>query len=462
MFKIPGVLLCCAMFSLQVCAQARKDTTQFDLRIDGSQKFQPIDGIGVNVNTRSWNGTELQEAIELLHDSMNAAVWRVLAETVEKWEEENDDDDPFHFNWAYYDKLYETPKFQKVWDMVAYLNKRGITDKLMINFMGVVPKWMGEEVVKPEFEDEYIEMIVSFFYYGIKKKNLRISLISHMNEPDIRKEGPTVKPLQYASIFSKFIKRMQQVGLGDVRYVGPDVAGMNDGINNYMPEMMKDTTIMNNLAYIGLHSYAGSYAPVDSTINKSPYPEMNYWITEWNEWCNGCDDGKIGTYDYNYARKSVRHLIDLIENGASSCMVWEGYDSYYEHHAPSPFSYWGVLKFNKDSRTYTPRKHFYTISQVSRYLLPGSVRIGTTPSIDDFFVIAVQDSLKRVNILGVNLNNTPVHLNASLKNLQKIKGFRMSHTNESVNFETDADVKTRGGKLKATIPANSVFALTSY
>ena len=79
MFKIPGVLLCCAMFSLQVCAQAGKDTTQFDLRIDGSQKFQPIDGIGVNVNTRSWNGTELQEAIELLHDSMNAAVWRVVS-----------------------------------------------------------------------------------------------------------------------------------------------------------------------------------------------------------------------------------------------------------------------------------------------------------------------------------------------------------------------------------------------
>ena len=102
-----------------------------------------------------------------------ATIWRVIVETVEKWEDVNDNDDPFTFNWDYYNKLYDTPKFQKAWEMIRYLNQHGVTDKLMINFMGFAPKWMGIKVIEPQYEDEYVEMIVSFFYYAIKTKYLK-------------------------------------------------------------------------------------------------------------------------------------------------------------------------------------------------------------------------------------------------------------------------------------------------
>src|SRR6476619_22412 len=147
------------------------------LQIDGSKRYQQIDGIGINANTRSWTGKELEPALSLLLDSMHATLWRVIVETVEKWEDVNDNDDPFTFNWDYYNKLYETPKFQKAWDMIEYLNKHGITDKLMINFMGPVPEWMGKKTIKPEYEDEYVEMLVSFFYYAKNKHHLQFGLI---------------------------------------------------------------------------------------------------------------------------------------------------------------------------------------------------------------------------------------------------------------------------------------------
>ena len=168
------------------------------LKIDGSKKFQQIDGIGVNANTRSWNGEELKPALNLLIDSMHASIWRVIVETVYNWEDKNDNNDPFIFNWDYYNKLYETPKFRKAWDMIQYLNGRGITDNLMIDFMGPVPLWMGGKIVKEKYEDEYIEMLVSFFYYARNVKHLKIGLISIMNEPDIENEGPTVGAAQYA------------------------------------------------------------------------------------------------------------------------------------------------------------------------------------------------------------------------------------------------------------------------
>ena len=129
--------------------QAINKKKNVSLQIDGLKRFQQIDGIGINANTRSWNGKELQPALNLLLDSMHATIWRVIVETVEKWEDTNDNNDPFTFNWDYYNTLYETPKFQKAWDMIHYLNQRGITDKLMINFMGPVPEWMGGKTITP-------------------------------------------------------------------------------------------------------------------------------------------------------------------------------------------------------------------------------------------------------------------------------------------------------------------------
>ncbi len=73
-----------------------------------------------------------------------------------------------------------------------------------------------------------------------------------------------------------------------------------------------------------------------------------------------------------FAAESVDYLLDLLKHGAGAALAWEGYDSYYEHHAPSLFSYWGILGFDPKTKTYSPRKHFYAIQQVSKFISPGS------------------------------------------------------------------------------------------
>ena len=434
---------------------------EVSLQIDGSKRFQQIDGIGINANTSSWNGKELEPALELLLDSMHATLWRVIVETVEKWEDENDNDDPFKFNWAYYNKLYQTPKFRKAWDMIRYLNKRGITDNLMINFMGAVPLWMGGEIVKPQYEDEYIEMLVSFFYYAKNTEHLKIGLISLMNEPDIRKEGPTVKPAQYARLFKKFITRLNALGLGDIRQVAPDVAGMENGLNNYIPLLMKDPAVMAKIAHFGLHSYAGYYAPVDSALKHSRYPKSDFWVTEWNAWCNGCDDGKLGEYNYHFASKCVGFLLDLMKNGARAGFAWEGFDSYYEHHAPSPFSYWGMLGYEPKTKTYFPRKNFYAIQQVSNFVVPGSWQIAISRAGDSLQVLAFYDiKTKRVSIVGINQSSQGLSFNGSLKDLPAIDRLEQYHTDSIVNVHKDAEVSVTDKTFKAIIPAKCIFTLT--
>jgi len=133
--------------SIFVYGQAPGNLKNVSIQIDGATRFQQVDGFGLNANTRSWEGKELEPALNLLLDSANATVWRVIVETVYNWEDKNDNNDPFVFNWDYYNQLYSTPKYQKAWDMIGYLNKRGIIKNLMINFMGPIPLWMGGKIV---------------------------------------------------------------------------------------------------------------------------------------------------------------------------------------------------------------------------------------------------------------------------------------------------------------------------
>ncbi|MEP6844592.1 MAG: CehA/McbA family metallohydrolase [Panacibacter sp.] len=449
--------ICC----LPCISQSVDNNSTINIKIDGAKKLQQIDGIGVNANTRSWNGDELKPALNLLLDSMQATVWRVIVETVEKWEDVNDNDDPFIFNWDYYNKLYTTAKFEKAWVMIDYLNQHGITDNLMINFMGPVTEWMGKKTIKPAYEDEYVEMIVSFFYYARNTRHLQFGLVSPTNESDWHNEGPELNEVQYARLFRKLVDRMAALGMGDVRYVGPDPADMENGIKRYIPELMKDSVVMKKMAHFGLHSYGGYYANADSALKHSPYPNSSFWITEWNAWRDGLDDGKIGVYDYTFASQSIDFLLDLLQHGASASIAWEAYDSYYEHHAPSLFSYWGILGYDPKTKTYSPRKHFYAIQQVSKFVSPGSRQIGVSGKKDSLRVLAFIDSAShKLTITGINTSNNLINLECDLANLSSIDHFEMYHTNSTENLHRDADIKVSVQSFHINVPANSIFTLT--
>ncbi len=455
------------------CSFAQTGTIEkINLKVDGSKELQQVDGFGVNAHTHSWRGNELEPALELLLDSMNATIWRVIVETVVMWEDVNDNDNPFSFNWDYYNKLYETPKFKKVWGMLEYLNRHGITDKLMINFMGPVPSWMGMgdvvslkiggDIIEPKFEDEYVEMLLSFFIYAREEKHLKFGLVSLFNETDLNgKEGPKVGAQQYTRILHKLIVRMEKAGLGNVNFIAPDVADMTKGIKDYIPALMKDSVVMSKVAHFGLHSYGGYYADVNTALKNSANAETGFWITEWNAWRNGLDDGQIGLYGYSFASQCVEYLLDLIKNGASAALVWEAYDSYYEHHYPSPFSYWGILGYNPLTKTYSPRKHFYAISQVSRFVPPGSVQIAATAERNDLQVLAFHDlKAGKVVITGINKADHPVEMNVAFSGLPEIQNLEFYYTDSIKNLYREKDVEGSQNTFTQLLPAKCIFTFT--
>jgi len=453
-------------FSFSSWGQSAGRNSAVYLEIDGAKRSQQIDGFGVNANTRSWNGKELQPALDLLLDSMNATIWRVIVESVEKWEDVNDNADPFTFNWDYYNKLYETPKFQKAWDMIQYLNDHGITDNLMINFMGFAPQWMGIKVIEPAYEDEFVEMILSFYHYALKTRHLKFGLIAPTNESEHHNysEGPHLTATQHARIIRKLIDRMEKLGImGNIRIVAPDNANTTKALTEFIPALMKDPVVMSKIAHFGIHSYGGYYKGFREFLQTSAYPKSTFWVTEWNAWCNGCDEGKLGEYNYNFASKSVGYLLDLLKNGARAGIAWEGYDSYYEHHAPSLFSYWGFLGYEPKTKTYFPRKNFYAAQHVTRFVLPGSWQINVSDAPDSLSVLAFHDPVsKRVSVVGVNRKKSPVTLSGSLKNLPAVRKLEVYYTDNIKNMRKDIDINVKNRSFKTSIPADCIFTLTGF
>lgn len=74
------------------------------ISVNGSQKFQTIGALGVNINPNSWDNGKLKPALDMLIDKESVKTFRVAMDMID-WESTNDDSDPNHFNWNYYDPI---------------------------------------------------------------------------------------------------------------------------------------------------------------------------------------------------------------------------------------------------------------------------------------------------------------------------------------------------------------------
>jgi O-glycosyl hydrolase len=297
--------------------------------INGAQTNQVIDGFGVNINHRSWTNSELQPVLDALIDQGGFTLFRVVFDNTD-WEATNDNDDPDVMNWSYYNAVYGTPRFEKLWGIIGYLNQRGITNGVMLNFQGPGPQWMGGATLPPGYEDEWAEMIASLLVYARNTRHLQFSLVGPDNEPNEINQGVDVaNAAQYATMLHLLAQKLDTNGLSDVRFLGPDGAGTGTG---FMPELLNDPVVMGKVAHFSLHSYSGGgvfSTGVADFIRQSAYPDRTVWMTEFNVWCASCETGGVNTNSWTEFRGSAEYLLGHLANGVSAGLVWDGYDSFY-------------------------------------------------------------------------------------------------------------------------------------
>jgi hypothetical protein len=420
------------------------------LTVNGGQTFQTIDGLGVNVNSHSWNNGEAIPALDLLHDQLGATLYRVVYDMTD-WEATNDNIDPLTPDWTYYNALYSNGSFQELWGTLHYLNQKGVTGGITLSFMGRVPTWMGGSLINTTAEDEFVEMVSTLVYYARNTEHIQFSILDPINEPDWDGiEGPQVGAAQYTRLLHKLSDRLDAMGLSDIRFCGPNTAIIGAGVSTYMPALMGDPVVINKIDHFGLHDYSGSTGGADSAIRQSAYPTKNFWMTEVT---------------------NPVHVLSQLGQNASGIAIWDGFDSAYIHPtlhgasmvppndaSPDP----APLAYDIGTGTYSPRPSFYQDQAIFKFVPPGSTRIGATQSNGNLTLYAYyQRATGRVTLVGRNSGGTTLTVNGALNNLPPARAFEFYKTDAGTNFGRLPDVPVSNGTLAFVAPANGYFTLTT-
>ncbi len=440
--------------------------------IDGSQTYQVIDGFGVNANHRSWNTNELPPVLDALIDQAGMTLFHVIFDN-NNWEANNDNSDPNVMDWSYYNSVYSAPEFQKLWGIMTYLNQRGITNGLVPELQGPVALWMGGLSLTPGFENEYAETIASLLVYARNAQHLQFSVVGPVNEPDAFYSGIHLSGAdQYVTVMHNLAQQLDANGLGDVRFSGPDLAYTSTA---WLGAMMGDPLVMAKLARFGLHSYL--HASYDATgvtnfIQQSAYPDRHFWMTEFNVWCQSCQTSVSGDDSWAYARGTATCLLDHLANGASAGLVWEGYDSEFVDFNPADggndpphWSYWGLFKVddpNAAVRTYTPRKGFYTLAQIARFVRPGVQRIDVSGASTPLTLLAFYNTNSgQFTLTGANTDSIPTTLSGTLTNLPAMDSLELYYTDSTNDLFHSGTFPLTNGRFDVPVPADCIFTLTT-
>ena len=478
------MVICVCLIPLTLACQTNDKEMSFS--VDGGTEFQIMDGFGVNINAAWWyNGDYgdskiVQPAIDLLIDSLGATIFRVVIEEMD-WETVNDDNDPDHFDWTYYNRIFSNDRFRSVWKTLNYLNKRGVDDGLIISFMGGPPaaspgdgpdsekSWMGDinYTVSQGMEDEFVESVAALLYYARHTAGIRFSNVSPMNETDISSgikndkhpnglvEGVNMPDaVQFVRVLKKLALKLDAIGMSDISFVTPDAAGDNL-FSTILDEMVKDRYLMGKISHWGVHQYGDDADNYRSIIDRHPGINESFWVTE---------------------TAGIKNLMGQLDDNVSSHIFWDGFDCVYQHAIrngygsipPNDYVFWEgergkpLIAFDSVNQTWTPRKQFYEFAQLFRFIRSGAVRIGTSTGDNNLTVYAWLNPDGKLVISGHNSGRDIIKLNGELDNLPAFKKLEMIITTPDISFQKSRDLVVSDNKLVAEIPANCTFTISGF
>jgi chitodextrinase len=420
--------------------------------VDGSQQMQTMTALGVNINPNSWDNGSLKPALDMLINQAGVKSFRVAMDMID-WESTNDNSDPNTFNWNYYDLIYSGAtsfdtryagsNFANTWNVIDYLHQKGIPDSgIELSFMGPGPSWMGGNTLNSAMEDEYVEEVLSAAYYGYSHGHT-FGLFSPDNEADITaNEGIAMSDTLYADAMDRLAARMNALGMSGVRLVGPESACCFD-----VSAMTTHPTLMAKLDHFALHDYTGSTEGAAQAVAGTG---KDFWMSEYN------------VFDQSFP---------LLDQGSSGLMVWEAYDSVYNHAIvnglgsdPGNDSYGNtaLIAYDAATKTYTPRSQFYDFAQLFKFVSVGATRIGGSSGNAGVKVEAFADPVtSRLTIVGENNSSAAQTLTLSLNNLDAVpSSLQYYQTNSGSDLAQGADVTVTGGSASLTVPGSTTFTLT--
>ncbi len=432
------------------------------IAIDPGQRYQTIDGFGVNFNATYFRPSQ-KPMIDMLVKDLGATIFRLDPYGLINWEAANDNDDPEKMNWLYYNDRYSIPEFEAAWAAGRYLNSLGIRPYLTLS--GVPPKWMLDDDPKTPLNGhsentrthlnhamygEFAETVVSLAMYARNTAHVDYQYFGPVNETDCYPdEGPRIDPEEMPTVLATVATRLKKEGLGDVKLVVAEQCSMG---HNYIGPMLKEPALMSSVGAFSLHLYddKSDASPHVKAVQQSAYPNVPVWLTEYGE-LKDLDQSPDNEWK-GFSVASTRRVLRTLNAGVTAALFWDAFDNYHEHYPR--FTYYGL--FANHNNEYAPKKRYYAARQLYHFVHPGAQRIKVEGPAGMTMAGFVNGDDGSVVIVGVQEGGAET-LNVALPGYEG--EWQVFQTTPRLNCERTGTERTSKGEAKVHLYKDSIFTL---
>jgi len=453
---------------------AQSNTSVARVTVDPAERFQRIDGFGVNF-TGPYFRDDQKAMFSMLIDDLGATIFRVVPYLVySNWEEVNDNDDPNVMNWEYYNNRYSGPIFEATWRGLRYLNSRGI--RPVIALMGPVPDWMVDDKAPPPTHEvcnkstkerspshlnpamypEFAEEVVSMVMYARNKAHVDFEYFSPFNETDCYPaEGPRIDPKEAPKVLGAVAARLKKEGLGDVKLMVADQAIIT---NDYVEPILEDRELMKQVGIFSFHTYGeNSVGPQVRRVKASQYPRTPVWLTEYGD-LNDLD--KTAENDWKkFSLAANRRALTALNQGASALLYFDAFDDYEE--CARRMCFYGL--FTSDDQIYKPKKRYYATRQLYHFVRPGSERVAARTDSKGLTISAFRDptthSLTIVGVKEGGANRLQISLPSGSDSPTAWDLYETTRNADCLKIET---LTAEDGVTQFDLPDEAVFTLVGF
>ncbi len=457
------------LVAMPIAAQKEVAVASSRVIVDTSQRFQTIDGFGLNF-TAPYFRDDQKAMFDRFIDDLGVTMFRVVPYLVASdWETTNPNSSSEVMNWEYYDNRYSSPIFEATWNAVRYLNRRGIQPELAM--MGPVPDWMLADSstppkhdvcapesklppMKPSMYPEFAKEMVSMLRYARSHEHLKFQYFSPFNETDCYpNEGPRIDPADAPAILDALIERLRKEGLDDIRLIAPDNANI---ANDYTTPILQDRKVMRQLGALAYHSYGDqSVGSQVARVHSSAYPNTHVWLSEYGD-LN--DEDKTEENEWtSYGLASNRRALTALNQGANGLFYFNAFDDYEE--CMRRLTYYGL--YHSADQVYYPRKRYYAVRQLYHFVHPGATRISAIAKGEKLTVSAFENAGNDLVIVGVK-EGGPNHIQISLRSSAHLPDhLDLYLTSRTVNCIKQGTFPVRENLVEIDLPDEAVFTLVA-
>lgn len=427
---------------------------QVTVVIEGNVTFQTILGWGGNTYSwilNGWNGWTNDRVYEIAFNELGTTHLRMVTE-FESWEPENDDDDPNHFNWPYFQSRFQQTDnsarlVRSDFDMMHKI--ANTHEKRLIIGIWNVPNWMVSDPDKKDHRHlpyrmhaEFAESVAAYLLWARDRRGIHVPEIILANEPD----GTYLEysPEALRDLIKIVGAKFKREGI-TTKIVAPDLASPYFDPDLWVTTLLKDSVAASFLSAISYHTYYAQGGPDQwnkkfariaelAGTRRLPVYYTEIGTTPW--------DIPNTTWPWAFACAQMWHNI-LTHGNANLGFQWAllGRDSAINPEA-------------------SRNPIFYVLGQFFLHIPAGAVRIAAQSDHSDLLVSAFQHrGNNSAQFVFINRSATALQVTALLQNLNlsALQSYRTSAHERHVRV---SDFRAANHKFQFTIPSLSIMTLT--